>query len=170
LTSSNSPAAAGGTFVNLASTTSGYIILGQYQNPSTSATTNEFTVDSKGDVTANGNIASAGSVTIGTGGTPIAAYVSTTYSATLPVLTAGSCATLTTAALTGLTPGASDTVALGLPKSLVSSLGNNVFLIYQAWETTTTASPTITIQVCNPTGSRYAGGATGTIRVDVFKH
>jgi hypothetical protein len=115
-------------------------------------------------------LTTAGFVTIGTGGTPIAEYVSATYSATLPALTSGSCCTFTTAALTGFTPGSSDTIALGLPKSLVSSLGGNIFLIYQAWETTTTASPTVTIQVCNPTGSRYGGGATGTIRVDIWKH
>ena len=88
----------------------------------------------------------------------------------LPVLTAGSCTTFTTAALTGFAPGTGDTIALGLPKSLVSSLGNGIFLLYQAWETTTNASPTLTLQVCNPAVSRYGGGATGTIRIDVFKH
>jgi 6-phosphogluconolactonase (cycloisomerase 2 family) len=127
-------------------------------------------VTAAGNVTASRNVSAGDSVTIGTGGTPIAEYVSTTYSATLPILSSGACAMLTTAALTGFTPGTADTIALGIPKSLVSSLGNNVFLIYQAWETTTSASPTITIQVCNPTGSRYSGGATGTIRVDIFKH
>jgi hypothetical protein len=120
--------------------------------------------------TSTGTLTTAGTVTIGTGGTPIAEYVSTTYSATLPALTSGSCTTFTTAALTGFTPGASDTIALGLPTSLVSSLGAKIFLIYQAWETTTTPNPTLTIQVCNPSGVRYAGGATDTIRIDIFKH
>lgn len=113
----------------------------------------------------NGNVATIGSVTIG-GGTPIVEYVSTTDSLTVPALTPGSCTTFTTAALTGFTPGTSDTIALGTPASLVSSF----FLQYQAWETTTTSSPTITVQVCNPTGVKYKGGATGTIRIDVFKH
>ena len=162
--SGNNSTIAAGVFNNVGPTNVGSILLGQYNG------TNEFVVDAKGDVTANGNISASGSVTIGAGGTPITEYVSTIYSATLPVLTAGSCLTFTTATLTGFTPGSSDSIALGLPKSLVSSLGGSIFLIYQAWETTTTASPTITIQVCNPTGSRYAGGAMGTIRVDVFKH
>jgi hypothetical protein len=70
----------------------------------------------------------------------------------------------------GFTPGTSDTIAFGIPSALVSGLGSGVSLLYQAWETTTTVSPTITIQVCNPTGVKYKGGATGTIRVDVFKH
>jgi hypothetical protein len=155
------PTNAAGVFNNSGG---GNILLGQNNG------TNEFTVDAQGDVTANGNISAGKSITIGAGGTPIMEYVSTTYSATLPVLTAASCTTFTTAALTGFTPGTSDTIALGLPKSLVSALGNNIFLIYQAWETTTSASPTLTIQICNPTGSRYSGGATGTIRIDVFKH
>jgi len=73
-------------------------------------------------------------------------------------------------ALTSFTPGNSDSIALGLPKSLISSLGGSIFLIYEASETTTSTSPTITIQVCNTTGARYGGGASGTIRVDVFKH
>lgn len=116
-----------------------------------------------------GNLTTAGSVTIG-GGTPILEYVSVTDSLTIPALTPVSCTTFTTAALTGFTPGASDTIALGTPSSLVSGLGNGIFLQYQAWETTTTASPTITIQVCNPSAVKYKGGATGTIRVDIFKH
>jgi hypothetical protein len=123
---------------------------------------NKFSVDT------NGNLAASGSVTVG-GGTPIVEYVSVTDSITLPTLNAGSCTTLTTAALNGFTPGASDTIALGIP-GVLASLGKGTFVIYEAWETSTSASPTITIQVCNPTGSRYAGGASGTIRIDVFKH
>ena len=147
----------------------GNILLGQtggyFQN-----TVTKFVVDYAGDVIASGNVAAAGSVTIGTAGTPILQYVSTTDNLTIPALTPVSCTTFTTAALTGFTPGASDTIALGTPSSLVSGLGNGIFLQYQAWETTTTASPTITIQVCNPSAVKYKGGATGTIRVDIFKH
>ncbi len=128
-----------------------------------------FSVANNGNVNTSGSLATSGPMTIG-GGTPITEYVSTTDSLTIPALTPGSCTPFTTAALTGFTPGASDTIALGVPSSLVSGLGNGVFLLYQAWETTTNTSPTITIQACNPTGVKYKGGATGTIRVDVFKH
>jgi hypothetical protein len=117
----------------------------------------------------NGNLATTGSIMIG-GGTPIVEYVSITDSLTIPVLTPGSCSTFTTAAVTGFTPGSSDTIALGTPATLVSNLGSGIFLQYQAWETSTTVSPTITVQVCNPTAVKYKGGATGMIRVDIFKH
>ena len=119
--------------------------------------------------TVNATSLVAGSVDIG-GGTPITEYVSLTEGITLPVVDSQSCANFTTAAVTGFTPGVSDTIALGTPPSLLTGLGKEVFLVYQAWETTTTASPTITIQVCNPSGNRYAGGASGTLRVSIFKH
>jgi len=117
----------------------------------------------------------SGSLAIG-GGTPITEYVSITHRVALPALPSGACTTFTTAAVPGFTPGASDTIALGLPRSLVSGLGPGIFLIYQAWETSTTAapeiltSPGITIQVCNPSGRNYRGGASGIIHIDVFKH
>src|SRR5439155_25009757 len=116
-----------------------------------------------------GNLSTSGSVTIG-GGTAIVEYISITQSVTLPVLTAGACSTFTTGALTGFTPGASDTLALGIPTALQTGLGSGIFLLYQAWETSATVSPTVTIQVCNPSASRYKGGAVGNIRIDVFKH
>ena len=126
-----------------------------------------------GNQTVNGTVNATslvgGSLDIG-GGTPITEYASITTGITLPVLVPLSCAQFTTAAVTGFTPGASDTIALGTPSSLLTGLGNGVFLVYQAWETTTTTSPTITIQVCNPSGNRYAGGASGTLRVSIFKH
>ncbi len=109
------------------------------------------------------------SITIG-GGTAITEYVSVTRAVHLPAIATNSCTTFTTAAVTGFTPGTSDSIALGLPSALVSGLGSGVFLMYQAWETSTSASPTITIQVCNPSTSRYRGGDTGTIRIDIFKH
>jgi N-acetylneuraminic acid mutarotase len=118
----------------------------------------------------SGNQSIAGNLTIGTGGTPIFEYVSVTDSISVPALTPGTCTTFTTAAVTGLTPGTNDTIALGTPSSLVSGLGAGIFLMYQAWETTTTTSPTITIQVCNPTATKYKGGAIGTVRIDIFKH
>lgn len=47
--------------------------------------------------------------------------------------------------------------------------GPPIFLVYQAWETTSSANTTITLQVCNPS-TPYNGGATGVIRFDVFRH
>lgn len=108
-----------------------------------------------------------GSVQIG-GGTVINEYVSVTQSIALPAINSSACTTFTTAAVTGFTPGASDTISLGIPGNLISVSG--VFLMYQAYEKTTTASPSITIQVCNPTGARYKGGDSGTLRIDIFKH
>src|SRR5438445_876775 len=121
-----------------------------------------------GNIAATGGITASGSLTIGSG-TPISEYVSITDSITLPAISSGSCTTFTTEALTGFTPGSNDTIALGTPSTLLTGLGSGVFLMYEAWETTTDASPTITIQVCNP-GNRYRGGNSGTIRIDIFKH
>lgn len=128
-----------------------------------------------GSQTVSGSLAVTGNTTAGTlaigGGTPITEYVSLTYKvAALSSLQPGDCTELTTSPLTGFTPGSSDSLAVGIPASLTANLGRRVFLMYQAWETTTTASPTITIQVCNPSGSPYRGGAAGTIRIDVFRH
>ncbi len=121
-----------------------------------------------GNIAATGGITASGSLTIG-GGTPISEYVSITHSITLPAINPGSCTTFITAAVTGFTPGSGDTIALGTPRTLLTGLGSGVFLMYEAWETTTTESPTITIRVCNPS-SRYRGGNSGTIRIDIFKH
>ena len=127
-----------------------------------------------GNQTINGTVNATslvgGSLDVG-GGTPITEYVSTTQGITLPVLTSLACTRFTTAPVTGFTPGASDTIALGVPSSLVPDTGtDDFFLVYQAWETSTAASPTITIRVCNSGGARYAGGASGTLRVSIFKH
>jgi len=116
-----------------------------------------------GSASVSGEV-TTGSIAIG-GGTPIKEYVSVTLSVTLPAMGAGGCKTFTTAALTGFTPGASDTIALGVPSSLINI--SSAFVIWQAWETSTATSPTITIRACNIGNT---GGATGTIRVDVFKH
>jgi hypothetical protein len=115
-----------------------------------------------------GNVSATGSLTVG-GGSPIVESVSVTASVTLPAIGKSSCGTLTMGPVTGFTPGATDTIALGIPGPLANP-GGGVSLVYQSWETTTTVSPTITVQACNPTGTDYAGGGTGTIRADVFKH
>jgi hypothetical protein len=111
----------------------------------------------------------SGSIVIG-GGTPITQYVSVTQNVTLPMLAANSCTTFNTAALTGFTPGTSDTIAFGIPSSLQSSLTAGVFLVWQAWETTTTLAPTITVQACNGSATNLNAGSSGVIRLDIFKH
>lgn len=110
-----------------------------------------------------------GSITIG-GGTAVAEFVSVTFPVTLPAINSAQCTTLVSPAVTGFIPGTSDTIALGLPASLLSLGASSAFLMYEAWEITTNSSPTITIQVCNPSASRYKGGDFGTIRADIIKH
>ena len=139
---------------NFGSVNTGNILLGKYNG------TTELTVDAKGDVTASGNvrasgnISASGSLAIG-GGRRIRVHHLERHAAT--------------AALTGYTPGTSDTIALGIPSSLMN-LPPNVFFTWQAWETSTSASPTIAVRLCNPSQVRYAGGLSGTIRMDIFKH
>lgn len=139
-------------------------------------TTNAVTVT--GPVVAN-------TVTIG-GGTPVSELVSVTIPVTLPALAPGACVGFQSAAVTGFTPGATDTFAVGVPSALTSTLhqqkerdrdwwGNarqapSVFLSYQAWETGTATSPTIGLDVCNPSNGYYGGGFSGTFRVDIVKH
>lgn len=117
--------------------------------------------------------ASAGSVTIG-GGTAITEYVSVTAQITVPAINAASCTGIQATVVSGFTPGTSDTISLSLPAALVSvpslSTTAQIFLMYQAWESSQTTSPLIMIQVCNPTAARYKGGNTGTVRIDIFKH
>ncbi|HKF49612.1 MAG TPA: choice-of-anchor tandem repeat GloVer-containing protein [Terracidiphilus sp.] len=121
--------------------------------------------------------AATSSLTIG-GGTPITQYLSVTANITLPDVKGNSCATVETAAIAGFTPGAADTIALGLPVNFLSGLndgkGAAIFLMFQAWETTGSPNTSITLQVCNPTGANYPphkkSAATGTVRIDILKH
>jgi len=96
-------------------------------------------------------------------------YTPTTLSSNIA---AGTCRQESVAftALAGFTPGSYDTIVLTVPSSLASSNSLASFLIWQAWEATTTASPNIVIQVCNPTNSPRGHGGSGTIRIDIFKH
>ncbi len=56
----------------------------------------------KGDVTANGSVAAAGTVTIGSGGTPIVKHLSQVFTSfTIPAITPANCATLTPFTLAG---------------------------------------------------------------------
>ncbi|HUY94174.1 MAG TPA: choice-of-anchor tandem repeat GloVer-containing protein [Terracidiphilus sp.] len=140
-----------------------------------------------GSLVAAGNVrgaslAATGSLSIG-GGTAIKQYLSMTDSIKLPRLHKGDCTTFTTAALTGFTPGSSDTIALGIPASFRTGLneshdrdhdkdrkpGPPIVLGFQAWETSASPGTTLTVQVCNFSND-YQGGAAGTVRIDVFKH
>lgn len=124
-------------------------------------------------------VAATGSLTIG-GGTAITQYISVTKTVTLPQINGGQCTTLQTAAVEGFSPGTSDTIALGIPGALMMVAASPakahgppppmVLMTYQAWETSATGSPTITLAVCNQGGSSYSGGDTGTVRIDIFKH
>jgi hypothetical protein len=67
--------------------------------------------------------------------------------------------------LVGAVSGANDSIALGVPSSLMSAGG---FLMFQAWES---ATNTITVRACNVNPNGPASSAvSGTIRVDLWKH
>lgn len=152
---------ANSTFVPLA----GGTMTGQLNAPSLNATG----AVTGASVTASGQVA-AGTMAIG-GGTPITEVFSMTEQMTVPEMRGHACITMHTAALAGFTPGTSDAIVLGIPASLASppDRDHDVFLTYQAWETNTNASPTITIQICSM-GDPYRGGASGLLRIDVIRH
>jgi YVTN family beta-propeller protein len=168
LTSSAANTTAVGIFENAASTNTGNILLGQYAANGSGTPVNEFVVDAKGDVTANGNVAAAGTVTIGSGGTPIVKHLSQVFTSfTIPAITPANCATLAPFTLTGASDG--DTVAFGIKNDLITAAAGYI-LDYFGW---VSGANTITIRVCNPRGPSnpaLTGSATNTIRVDVWKH
>lgn len=148
-TGSTSATVAAGVFYNSAGNNAGNILLGQSGNVT------KFSVDGKGDV------AASGSVSIG-GGTPIIKHLSIQVSATFPGLKPGTC----TAAIfthTGAADG--DTIAMGVPNAMMTVAGGP---IYSAW---VSAADTITIRECNlDPNINQKTGASGTIRVDLWKH
>jgi hypothetical protein len=104
-----------------------------------------------------------GSLAIG-GGTAITQHLSATYGISLPSLKPNTCTNFTET-LTGAVSGANDTVALGIPNSLMTVGG---FLMFQAWES---ATDTLAIRVCNVNPSGPASkGVSDTVRVDLWKH
>jgi hypothetical protein len=104
-----------------------------------------------------------GSLLIG-GGTAISQHLSATYNISLPSLKANTCTNLTEP-LNGAVSGGNDSIALGVPSSLMSAGG---FLMFQAWES---APNTITVRACNVNPIGPASSAvSGTIRVDLWKH
>jgi len=150
--------AAAGVFNNDAVGNAGNILLGQ------SAGVTKFSVDGKGDVAASGNATVGGSVTIGTGGTPILEHLSQPFSVSVPGVSPNNCATLTPVTFTGASDGY--TIALGVPNALVAGTSGD-FLEYFGW---VSATNTVTIRVCNPHGGSASNSVSGTIRVDIWKH
>ena len=111
-------------------------------------------------VASTGAVSTAGSVTIGSG-TPIVKHLSQTFSASFPSLKPSTCTSLAFT-LTGASDG--DTTALGVPNALMA-VGN---VIYSGW---VNATNSVTIRACNvnPNGPATTA-ASGTVRVDVWKH
>jgi len=115
-----------------------------------------------GNQSVTGNT-STGSISIG-GGTAITQHLSATYSITVPPLKPNTCTNLTRT-LNGAVAGGNDTIALGVPGSLMSAGG---FLMFQAWES---GADAITIRICNVNPNGPASAAvTDTIRLDLWKH
>jgi Kelch motif len=157
-TSSASATVAAGVFNNTATANAGNILLGQ------SAGVTKFTVDGKGDVAASGNVTASGAVTIG-GGTPILEHLSGKFPVSVAAgIGPGGCLTLPTIAFAGASDG--DTIALGVPNALVAGTAGD-FLEYFAW---VSAANTVSVRVCNLKGGSANNAASGTIRVDVWKH
>jgi len=155
---STSATGAAGIFDNYAANNAGNILLGQ------SANVIKFSVDGKGDVSASGNVTASGSVTIG-GGTPILEHLSRRFAVSVAGgIGPGGCLTLPTIAFAGASDG--DTIALGVPNALVAGTAGD-FLEYFAW---VSAANTVSVRVCNLKGNSANNTASGTIRVDIWKH
>src|SRR5579863_1668169 len=117
----------------------------------------KFSVDGKGDV------AASGSVTIGSGGTPIVEHLSMTFSVSFSPLKPSSCFTPPPFSFLGASDG--DTIAIGVPNAMMT-LSN--IMIYSAW---VSAPNTISIRACNlDPNTSLKTGPSGTIRVDDWKH
>ena len=115
-----------------------------------------------GNMSVSGNSATTGTVTLGSGGTPIKEHLSMTFNPAFPALKPGACATASFR-FTGASDG--DTTALGVPSTRMTGGGN---LVYTAW---VSGANTITIQACNANAmvpQKSAG--SGAIRVDDWKH
>jgi len=114
------------------------------------------------NLSVSGNSATTGTVTIGSGGTPITGHLSALANPTFPALKPGDCATANFT-LAGAANG--DTIALGVPNERMTGGGN---LIYTAW---VSAPNTVTIQGCNAHANKQQKTAgSGNIRIDLWKH
>ena len=149
VTGSVSPTAAAGVFNNQAAGNAGNILLGQ------SNFVTKFSVDGKGDVAASGSVA------IG-GGTAITEHLSLTFNPSFPPLKPGICSSANFT-FTGASDG--DTIALGVSNAMMTVAG---IPNYFGW---VSAANAVTIRACNlDPNVNQKTGASGTIRVDVWKH
>jgi len=119
---------------------------------------NSFT----GNQSVAGNLATTGTVAIGSAGTPILKHLSLAFNPLFPALKNAACSSANFT-FTGASDG--DTIALGVPNARMTGGGT---LNYFAW---VSAANTITIRACNidPTVKQTTAGS-GAIRVDVWKH
>jgi hypothetical protein len=113
----------------------------------------KFSVDGKGDV------ATSGSVTIGTGGTPITEHLSmlfanVAFNTKMPPATCTVWSPVIASAADG------DTIAVGMSSSLMSAN-----ILFSAWA----SNGSVSVRICNPTGSPTTVGS-GNVRIDVWKH
>ena len=107
------------------------------------------------------SVANNGALTIGAG-TPILKHLSATFSTAFSPLKPSTCSALTFT-LTGASDG--DSIVLGVPNAMMAIAG---IPAYSAWVSSTN---TVTIRACNlDPATNQKTGATGTIRVDVWKH
>jgi len=114
-----------------------------------------------GNISQVGNLTTSGTVAIGAG-TPIVRHLSASFNPTFPTLKPGACS-VAAFPFTGVADG--DTVALGVPNSRLTGGG---VLQYFAW---VTATDTVSLRVCNiDPNSPQKSAATGSIRIDVWKH
>lgn len=121
----------------------------------------DLEVNGKATTTAaTGNIATAGSMTIGAG-TPILKHVSGTASLDFGVLAANSCSALTMT-VTGAADG--DTVSLGVPNALASASST------LTWSGFVSAADTVSVRLCQVAALATSDPAAATIRADVWKH
>jgi hypothetical protein len=114
-----------------------------------------------GNITQTGNLTTSGTVRIGDG-TPIVGHLSARFNPGFPALKPGTCSAAAFP-FSGVADG--DTVALGVPSSRLTGGG---VLQYFAW---VSASDIVSIRVCNiDQNTPQKMAATGSIRIDVWKH
>jgi len=109
-----------------------------------------------------GNLAVIGTMTLGSGGTPIVEHMSLIFNPAFPALKAQACSSANFT-FAGASDG--DTIALGVPTSRMTGGGT---MNYFAW---VGVANMITIRACNIDASaKQTTAGSGAIRVDVWKH
>ncbi len=109
--------------------------------------------------TVAGNVAVAGTVTIGSGGTPIIQHLSALFDPSFPALSGNTCSSAIDT-ITGAVEGSP--IALGLPPTRLAGGG---IIIYQAW---VSATNTVTLEACNVSASAQTAAGSGSIRIDLW--